>query len=102
MHPTHHRFVFAAGRRRPTRGGVATAGDDVKCHKTLSRSRVLGMTPSEFTNLSSSERIEFRASLEAKYNSYREIANTPDIWLKLDEGDTELQEVTSIPLALLP
>ncbi len=66
------------------------------------RSRVLGMTPSEFTNLSSSERIEFRASLEAKYNSYREIVNTPDIWIKLDEGDTELQEVTSIPLALLP
>jgi len=66
------------------------------------RSRVLGMTPSEFTNLSSSERIEFRASLEAKYNSYREIANTPGVWIQLDEGDTELQKVTSIPLALLP
>lgn len=66
------------------------------------RSRALSMTPSEFANLSASERMEFRASLESKYKSYREIAGTPELWIKLDDSDTELQEVTAIPLSLLP
>ena len=66
------------------------------------KSRVLSITPSEFSNLTSSERAEFQASLKSKYNSYQEIAAATDKWFKLDENDTELQEVVALRLSLLP
>ena len=66
------------------------------------RSRVLSITPSEFANLTASERAEFQASLKSKHNSYLEIASATEKWFKLDENDTELQEVVALRLSLLP
>jgi len=66
------------------------------------KSRVMAMSPDEFANLKVNERKQFLARLESKLNAYQEISGNVDRWLKLDEADDSLQEVTALPLTLLP
>lgn len=66
------------------------------------RSQVLGMSPSMFANMSQSQQIQFERTILSKVNALREITADNDLWVKLDENDPEIAEVTALPLSLLP
>jgi len=66
------------------------------------RSRVLGMSPSMFANLSQSQQVQFERTLEAKVAALEEITANTDVWIELEEGDPESLNITALPLALLP
>ncbi|WP_430430853.1 hypothetical protein [Oceanicaulis sp.] len=66
------------------------------------RSQVLGMSPGMFANMSQSQQIQFERTILSKVNALREISANTDAWIKLDENDPEIAEVTALPLALLP
>lgn len=66
------------------------------------RSQVLGMSPSMFANMSQSQQIQFERTVLAKVNALRELSANTDVWIKLDENDPDIAEVTALPLSLLP
>ncbi|WP_089936748.1 hypothetical protein [Candidatus Entotheonella palauensis] len=66
------------------------------------KSRLLGMAPATFENLTQQEQITFDQTLQSKLQAYKDIYNSPDRWIKVDTNDTELDEVTALPLAFLP
>lgn len=66
------------------------------------RSRVLGMAPVTFENLSPAEQREFETGIEQKLNYYREVFNSPDKWVRLDPADEEMETVFPLNLTMLP
>lgn len=66
------------------------------------RSAVLGMSPDNFANMSPNEQIQFERALLGKVNAMREILGNADLWIRLDENDPDLLEVTALQLSLLP
>ena len=66
------------------------------------QSRVLGMAPSTFENLTQQEQITFDQTLQSKLQAYKDIYNAPDRWIKIDPNDAELDEVIALPLSFLP
>lgn len=66
------------------------------------RSAVLGMSPDMFANMSPNEQIQFERALLGKVTAMREILGNADLWIRLDENDPDLFEVTALQISLLP